>query len=75
MDRRFLPSLTVSNWLASASTGGAAGRPVPAPAELPGLFLAGDWVGSEGLLADGALASAERAAAVAEGHLAGATAA
>jgi hypothetical protein len=33
-----------------------------AAAGIPGVFLAGDWVGSVGLLADAALASAQDAA-------------
>ena len=39
------------------------GRPAVAVRERPGLFVAGDWVGPEGLLADAALASARSAAA------------
>ncbi len=55
--RRFLPSLTVSNALATPSTP----RP-PVRTSVRGLFLAGDWVGDEGLLSDAALASARAAA-------------
>ncbi len=64
VERRFMPSLVVSNALVTAEGGGLAGR---APATLPGLrglCLAGDWVGPEGMLADAALASARRAAAL-----------
>ena len=43
---------------------GVAGRPPVAVPDLPGFFVAGDWVGPEGLLADAVLASA-RAAGVA----------
>jgi phytoene dehydrogenase-like protein len=60
--RRFLPRLTVSNALPRASQGGFSGRP---DVEVPGirnLYLAGDWVGPEGLLSDASLASARRAA-------------
>ncbi len=60
--RRFLPSLVVSNALVTAEGGGVAGRPRPAVDGIDGLTLAGDWVGSEGMLADAALASARRAA-------------
>ncbi|MCE7928723.1 MAG: NAD(P)/FAD-dependent oxidoreductase [Chloroflexi bacterium CFX7] len=59
--RRFLPNLTVAGALPTAATGGTAGRP---PERVPGmsnLFLAGDWVGSEGMLADAAFASGRRA--------------
>jgi phytoene dehydrogenase-like protein len=55
--QRFLPELVVSNALTTT-----AARPEPAVPEVPGLFVAGDWVGSEGLLADASLASARAAA-------------
>lgn len=42
-------------------TGGMAGRPVPELADRPGLFVAGDWVGPEGLLADASVASGRTA--------------
>jgi hypothetical protein len=45
--------------------GGLAGRPGPVLAELPRVFIAGDWVGEEGQLADASVASARRAAALA----------
>jgi phytoene dehydrogenase-like protein len=61
-ERRFLPNLTVSHALATAAQGGLAGRPAAAMAEIKGLYLAGDWVGDEGLLADASLASAKSAA-------------
>jgi phytoene dehydrogenase-like protein len=60
--RRFLPHLTVSNALVTAAHGGTAGRPGPAVPDVPGLYVAGDWVGPEGMLADASLASARRAA-------------
>lgn len=55
--RRFLPAITVSNALRTPRT------PRPAP-ETPirGLYVAGDWVGPEGALADAALSSARVAA-------------
>ncbi|MGN6184120.1 MAG: phytoene desaturase family protein [Thermoanaerobaculia bacterium] len=55
--RRFLPSMTVSNAIAKAN--------VPRPTAITpvkGLYIAGDWVGDEGLLSDAALASARTAA-------------
>jgi phytoene dehydrogenase-like protein len=55
--QRFLPDMVVSNALTTTSP-----RPQPAVPEVPGLFVAGDWVGSEGLLADASLASARSAA-------------
>lgn len=54
--RRFLPSMIVSN---SASTAGTARPPTRTPIE--GVYLAGDWVGDEGMLSDAALASARAA--------------
>ena len=44
------------------AAGGLPGRPRPEVPEAPGLYLAGDWVGSEGMLADASLASARSAA-------------
>jgi phytoene dehydrogenase-like protein len=60
--RRFLPHVTVSHALVTARGGGLAGRPGPAVDGAPGLYVAGDWVGSEGMLADASFASARRAA-------------
>ena len=60
--RRFMPRLLVSNTLVRASENGARGRPSIHLPELPQVFLAGDWVGDTGMLADAALASAEAAA-------------
>lgn len=62
IDRRFLPRITVSHALATAAQNGLAGRPVPAVPGLDGLYVAGDWVGHEGHLADASLASAKLAA-------------
>jgi phytoene dehydrogenase-like protein len=59
---RFVPDLTVSNGLATAADRRAATRIGPEVAEVPGLYVAGDWVGSEGMLLDASLASAARAA-------------
>jgi len=63
--RRLVPELLVAHDLPRADRGGLAGRTPVAVPELGGLFLAGDWVGSEGLLADASLASARRAAELA----------
>lgn len=56
---RFLPHMTVS-----AAVFSPRGRPAVDELGLPGVALAGDWVGSEAMLADAAIASALRAAAV-----------
>lgn len=60
--RRFLPAMTVSNSLVTAAQGGATGRPHPNVPGPEGLYIAGDWVGPEGLLADASMASAKLAA-------------
>jgi phytoene dehydrogenase-like protein len=68
--QRFLPHVVVSNRVVTAAQGGLAGRPGP---EVPGirqLFVAGDWVGREGQLADASLASGHRAATLATAAIA-----
>jgi phytoene dehydrogenase-like protein len=72
VERRFLPNLTVVNALATAEDAGLGGRPDIATA-MPGVYLAGDWVGAEGWLADAGLASAKRAATACAGALESAT--
>lgn len=62
VERRFLPSMIASNDLIAAARGGLAGRPGVAVEGAGGLFVAGDWVGATGMLADAALASAKQAA-------------
>jgi phytoene dehydrogenase-like protein len=55
--RRYMPSMTVSNSLVTPY--------LPRPkvtTSVRGLYLAGDWVGEEGLLSDAAFASAKAAA-------------
>jgi len=60
--RRFLPDMIVMNAMPLASGDGTRGRPGPEVADVRGLFVAGDWVGNEGLLVDASLASAKAAA-------------
>jgi phytoene dehydrogenase-like protein len=60
--RRFLPEMQVHGWRCLASQGGLAGRPGGVLSSCAGVYLAGDWVGSEGMLLDAALASAKGAA-------------
>jgi len=60
--QRFLPELVVAHALPEAAFGGTRGRPGPDVPDVPGLYVAGDWVGAEGLLADASLASARAAA-------------
>lgn len=59
--RRFLPHMTVTHGLVTAAQGGRSGRPGPRVDGARGLYVAGDWVGDEGMLADASLASARRA--------------
>lgn len=59
---RFLPSMTVSHAMATPG-----GRPGVDALHKEDVFLAGDWVGSEYLLADAAVASALRAASMVQG--------
>jgi phytoene dehydrogenase-like protein len=54
---RFLPRLTVTEAIPSVR-----GRADVAPPGMDGVTIAGDWVGSEGMLADAAVASALEAA-------------
>jgi phytoene dehydrogenase-like protein len=58
---RFLPHLTVT---AAAFT--TRGRPGIDELKIPGVALAGDWVGTEAMLSDAAVASALRAAGMIE---------
>lgn len=60
--RRYLPRMTVMNGLPLASKGGLHGRPGPQVSGTEGLYVAGDWVGPTGLLAEASIASAAKAA-------------
>lgn len=60
---RFLSTITVSHAIVTAAQGGVRGRPGPGVPDTPGLYVVGDWVGPEGMLADAALSSARQAAA------------
>ena len=64
VERRFLPAMIASHALVTAESGGLAGRPEATVPGAKGLFLAGDWVGAEGMLAEASLASGKRAAAL-----------
>lgn len=59
---RFLPNMIVSNALVDSSQGGIYGRPDVKVPSTENLYIIGDWVGPEGLLADANLSSAKRAA-------------
>ncbi|MBI4515388.1 MAG: NAD(P)/FAD-dependent oxidoreductase [Deltaproteobacteria bacterium] len=72
VERRFLPNMVACSALATAEMGGIGGRPGVEVPEIRNLYVAGDWVGSQGWLADGSLASAKRAAQLAIAGAAGA---
>jgi phytoene dehydrogenase-like protein len=56
--QRLMPAMTVSHGLPSYRRP----RPAPGVSEIGGLWIAGDWVGDRGMLADAAAASAETVA-------------
>ncbi len=62
LERRFLPHMMVANAHVTAAAGGTAGRPGPAVPDIARLYVADDWVGPEGMLADASQASAKHAA-------------
>jgi phytoene dehydrogenase-like protein len=59
---RYLRRVTVAHALPLARNGGLAGRPDVTATTVPNVFLAGDWVGPEGMLSDASAASALSAA-------------
>ena len=67
---RYLHRMTVAHGMPLAASGGLRGRPPVTVADRPGLFVAGDWVGPEGLLSDAAAASGAAAASAAQVRLA-----
>lgn len=62
VDRRLLPKMVVAHAVPTAAMGGLAGRPAVSVPETPQLYLAGDWVGGDGMLADASFASGREAA-------------
>ncbi|MBI2708148.1 MAG: FAD-dependent oxidoreductase [Actinobacteria bacterium] len=68
---RFGARLVVAHDRPRPETGGLAGRPGPEVPAAGGLYVAGDWVGPEGNLADAAAASGARAGALAAGRSSG----
>jgi phytoene dehydrogenase-like protein len=62
VDARYLPALAVTGAVVEARLGGLTGRPASAVSPCAGLYLAGDWIGPAGMLADAAVASADAAA-------------
>jgi phytoene dehydrogenase-like protein len=59
--RRELPMMCVASAVVGAGQNGTANRPGPAVAGIRGLYVAGDWVGQQGMLTDASLASAKQA--------------
>lgn len=59
---RFLPNIRIAYDSHTILHNGSGSAPDPVVPEIKGLFVAGDWVGSEGRLADAAMASAKLAA-------------
>ena len=66
---RFLARMVVAGSMPWAQTGGLAGRPRVTDSGHPGVLIAGDWVGPDGLLADASIASGHEAARQALGAL------
>lgn len=66
---RFLPRITTMTAVPEARSGGLAGRPGPRVPGHPGVFVAGDWVGPRGLLADACVLSGAQAAEEAAARL------
>ncbi|UVI30939.1 hypothetical protein [Paenibacillus spongiae] len=54
--------MLVSHDVVAAEKGGYSGRPGPVVKGRAGLFVAGDWVGAEGMLLNASLSSAKSAA-------------
>jgi phytoene dehydrogenase-like protein len=59
--RRFLAHMTVAGAMPRPADGGLSGRPRIVDSGVPGVTVAGDWIGPQGLLADAALASGHAA--------------
>ncbi len=68
---RRLHRMTAVTSMATASRGGLAGRPAVTDSGHDNVFIAGDWVGDVGHLADASLASGAAAGGAALEHLAG----
>ena len=66
---RYLHRMTVVSSIATASSGGLRGRPSVPADRAGGVFLAGDWVGARGHLADAAICSGHEAALAALRHV------
>jgi phytoene dehydrogenase-like protein len=68
---RYLPGITVTHDACLAATGGRRGRIAVDALGIPGMLLAGDWVGPSGMLAQASIVSGAHAAELALGTRAG----
>jgi hypothetical protein len=66
---RFLARMVVASSTPRAVDGGLPGRPRITDSGQLGVYIAGDWVGPEGLLSDASIASGHQAARAAVAHL------
>ncbi|HYH48993.1 MAG TPA: FAD-dependent oxidoreductase [Acidimicrobiia bacterium] len=66
-EQRFLLRMTVVGAVTTPASGGLTGRPGVDSTGVPGVFVAGDWVGPRGWLADASLSSGEAAGSAAAG--------
>ncbi len=64
--QRFRPRVVVGSGVATAASGGVVRRPDTRASGIENVFLAGDWIGPTGELADASVASGLRAARAAE---------
>ena len=67
-EQRFLRRMTVVGATPTPANGGLAGRPGIDSTGVEGLYVAGDWVGPTGWLADAVFASGAAAGTAAAGH-------
>jgi phytoene dehydrogenase-like protein len=61
VEQRFLARMVVTGAIPTAAAGGLTGRATAEVPGVPGAFVAGDWVGPVGMLADAALVSGAHA--------------
>jgi len=61
VEQVFLPHMVASNAIVQAGQGGLPARPGPQVPGLSDLYVVGDWVGPQGILADACFASASSA--------------
>ena len=62
--RIYLPRIEAISLLPTVSSGGLTGRPGIQVLGVSNLYLAGDWIGNDGYLADASLVSARQVASL-----------